>query len=68
MSFKLCEIYPPDLEDTLEVLQISSSLIPKILQLESDLLKHIDFATNRNCEDYFLSLFAYVLRLTEQQQ
>jgi|JI6StandDraft_1071083.scaffolds.fasta_scaffold00588_13 hypothetical protein len=64
MAFKLCEIYPPDLEDTLGVLQIPASKIPKVLQLESEILKHISFGTNRNCEDFFLGLFGHILRLT----
>lgn len=67
MAFKLCEMYPPDLEDTLDVLGIAESKIGTILQLESEILKHVEFATSRNCEDFFMGLFGYIIHLSEQQ-
>jgi hypothetical protein len=35
MAFKLCEIYPPDLLETVELLQIPKQKLPKIFEIEA---------------------------------
>jgi hypothetical protein len=67
MAFKLCEIYPPDLLETVELLQIPKFKLPKILEFEAQLLAYLNFSTTRNCEDFFVSIFSHLLRLTESQ-
>lgn len=49
MAFKLCEIYPPELADTLELLRLPLTKVDMVMDLEADLLNYLSFAVTRNC-------------------